>query len=165
MAVVALRHRWAVELLAPQRGESVLEIGCGHGIATGLVLAAGAGVVAVDRSGKMIEACIRRNEGLGRLTAFESEFETLDLGKFDAAFAVNVDFTQHEDRGWAAAFGRTVRAGGRIVLVLEAPTIRTAERFAMKAASGLAGVGFDVDTQLVDGMVAVVGIRLWPANA
>jgi len=164
LAEIGKRHRWAVELLAPQRGESVLEIGCGHGVATGLVLAAGADVVAVDRSGRMVEATIRRNEGLGRLTAFESEFETLDLGKFDAAFAVNVDFTRHEDRGWATAFSRTVKAGGRIVLVLEAPAIRTAERFALQAAASLAGVGFEVDTLLVDGMVAVQGARKRPAN-
>ena len=164
MAEIAKRHRWAVELLAPRRGESVLEIGCGHGIATGLVLATGADVVAVARSGKMVEACIRRNEGRGRLTAFESAFEDLDLGKFDAAFAVNVDFTRHEDRGWASAFRKVVKAGGRIILVLEAPTIRTADRFALQAAASLSGVGFEVDTQLADGMVAVAGVRLAAAN-
>ena len=160
MAEIAKRHRWAVELLAPRRGESVLEIGCGHGIATELVLAAGADVVAVDRSGKMVEACIKRNEGLGRLTAFESDFETLDLGTFDAAFAVNVDFPRHEDHGWAKAFQKTLKLGGRIVLVLEAPTIRTADQFAMTAAASLTEVGFEVDTLLVDGMVAVQGQRL-----
>lgn len=160
MAEIAKRHRWALELLAPRRGESVLEIGCGHGIATGLVLQTGAAVVAVDRSGKMVEACVRRNAGLGRLTAFESEFETLDLGKFDAAFAVNVDFPRHADRGWARAFRKTVKLGGRIVLVLEAPTIRTADQFAMAAAASLTAVGFEVDTLLVDGMVAVQGRRV-----
>lgn len=160
MAEIAKRHRWAVELLAPIKGEAVLEIGCGHGIATGLVLAAGADVVAVDRSGKMVAACIKRNEGIGRLTAFESDFETLDLGTFDAAFAVNVDFPRHKDRGWAEAFRKTLKLGGRIVLVLEAPAIRTADQFAMTAAASLGGVGLEVDTLLVDGMVAVQGRRL-----
>lgn len=37
MAQIGKWHRWAVELLAPQPGETVLEIGCGHGIATGLL--------------------------------------------------------------------------------------------------------------------------------
>lgn len=164
MAEIAKRHRWAVELLAPQPGEQVLEIGCGHGIATGLVLSAGADVVAVDRSGKMIEACIKRNAGLGRLTAFESDFETLDLGTFDAAFAVNVDFTRHKDRGWAAALAKTVKPRGRVVLALEAPAIRTVDRFAMQAAASLVGVGFEVDTQFNDGIVAVSGVRLAADN-
>ena len=160
MAKIATRHRWAVELLAPRPGESVLEIGCGHGIATGLVLSAGADVVAVDRAGKMVEACIRRNDGLGRLTAFESPFEDLELGAFDAAFAVNVDFPRHPDRGWAGAFRKAIKAGGRIVLVLEAPLIHTAERFSLQAATSLAEVGFEVDTQLLDGIVAVQGVRV-----
>ncbi len=159
MPEIALRHRWAVDLLAPQRGESVLEIGCGHGIATGVVLATGARVVAVDRSGKMIAACIRRNAGMKGLTAFESDFETLDLGAFDAALAINVDFPRHPDRGWAAALFARIKPGGRIVLVLEAPAILTMERFARAAREQLAGAGFDVDTQLGDAMVAVMGTR------
>lgn len=138
----------------------MLEIGCGHGIATGLVLAAGADVVAVDRSGKMVAACIKRNEGVGRLTAFESDFETLDLGALDAALAVNVDFPRHEDRGWAKKLGATVKSGGRIVLVLEAPMILTVERFAREVAASLTGVGFEVDTALGVGMVAVRGVRV-----
>jgi SAM-dependent methyltransferase len=160
LAKIALRHRWAVELLAPKPGEAVLEIGCGHGIATGLVLAAGADVVAVDRSGKMVAACIKRNEGGGRLTAFESDFETLDLGALDAAFAVNVDFPRHKDLGWARKLGDVIKPGGRVVLVLEAPAIRTADRFALAAAAALAGVGFRVDTELRETVVAVRAERV-----
>ena len=50
--------------------------------------------------------------------------------------------------------------GGRVVLVLEAPAIRTADRFAMAAAAALAGVGFRVDTELGQGMVAVRAERI-----
>lgn len=160
MAPIALRHRWAVELVAPKPGERVLEIGCGHGLATGLVLAAGAEVVAVDRSPKMVAACLKRNADAERLTVLEGSFETLALHGFDAAFAINVDFVRHPDQGWARALATATRPGGRIVLVLEAPVLRTAERFALAAAASLTGVGFELDTLLGEGMVAVRGVRV-----
>ena len=158
MAPIALRHRWAVELVAPKPGERVLEIGCGHGLATGLALAAGAEVVAVDRSTKMVAACLKRNADAERLTVLEGSFETLALRGFDAAFAINVDFVRHPDQGWARALATATRPGGRIVL--EAPVLRTAERFALAAAASLTGVGFEPDTLLGEGMVAVRGVRL-----
>ena len=160
MAPVALRHRWAVELVAPKPGERLLEIGCGHGLATGLALATGAEVVAVDRSAKMVAACQKRNADAERLTVREGVFEALALDGFDAAFAINVDFVRHPDQGWAKALAVATRPGGRIVLVLEAPVLRTAERFALAAAANLAGVGFELDTLLSEGMVAVRGVRL-----
>jgi SAM-dependent methyltransferase len=159
VAPIALRHRWAVELVAPKPGERVLEIGCGHGLATGLALAAGAELVAVDRSAKMVAACRKRNGGAEHLTVVEGVFETLSLGTFDAAFAINVDFVRHPDKGWAKALAVATRPRGRAVLVLEAPVLRTAERFALAAAANLVGVGFEVDTLLGDGMVAVRGVR------
>ncbi len=152
MIDIAIRHRWAAELLEPQPGERILEVGCGHGIATGLVLAAGAAVVAVDRSAKMVEACLRRNPGAH---VREGEFETLGLAGFDAAFAVNVDFALHEDKGWARALHAALRPGGRAVLVLESPGQRPAERFAAAVAATLAGTGFRVETLGEVGIVAV----------
>jgi SAM-dependent methyltransferase len=160
VAPVALRHRWAVDLIAPKPGERLLEIGCGHGLATGLALATGAEVVAVDRSAKMVAACLKRNAGASGLTGIEGSFETLALAGFDAVFAINVDFVRHPDRGWAKALAAAIKPGGRVVLVLEAPVLRTAERFALAAAASLIGVGFEVDTLLGDGMVAVRGMRL-----
>ncbi len=159
MAPIALRHQWAVELVAPKPGERVLEIGCGHGLATGLALAAGAELVAVDRSAKMVAACRKRNGGAERLTVVEGVFETLSLGTFDAVFAVNVDFVRHADQGWARALAAATKPGGRVVLILEAPVLRTADRFALAVAASLIGVGFEVDTQLGDEMVAVRGVR------
>ena len=159
MAAIAERHRWAVNLLAPKRGERVLEIGCGHGIATGLVLAAGAQVVAVDRSAKMVAACIRRNAGSDQLAVFESPFETLDLVPFDAVLAVNVDFARWTDAGWSTALDARVGPRGRVVLVLEAPAILTLERFVTVTSDALSGFGFEVEPALGEGMVAVLGAR------
>ena len=159
MAPIALRHRWAVDLVAPKLGERVLEIGCGHGLATGLALAAGAEVVALDRSAKMVAACRKRNAAASGLTVIEGAFEALTLAGFDAVFAINVDFVRHPDQGSAEALAEATKPGGRIVLVLEAPVLRTAERFALAAAASLVGVGFELDTLLSEGMVAVRGVR------
>ena len=159
MAPVALRHRWAVDLIAPKPGERLLEIGCGHGLATGLALAAGAKLVAVDRSAKMVAACRKRNGSAEHLTVVEGVFETLSLGRFDAVFVVNVDFVRHPDLGWAKALAAATKPGGRAVLLLEAPVLRTADRFALAVAASLTGVGFEVDTLLGDEMVAVRGVR------
>lgn len=156
MADIALRHRWAVELLAPQHGERILEIGCGHGVATGLLLAAGADVVAIDRSAKMVAACRKRNPDAD---VREGELEALGLDGFDAALAVNVDFALHEDKGWARALHTAVEPDGRIVLVLESPGPKPVERFALAAAASLAGIGFRVETLRQGGLVAVRGRR------
>jgi SAM-dependent methyltransferase len=160
MSQIAGRHRWAVELLEIKPGERVLEIGCGNGIATGLALAAGAEVVAVDRSAKMVEACWKRNADVAGLEVLEGEFETLDLGRFDKAFAVNVDFPLHPDRGWAGKFREVIRPGGRLILVLEAPGGAAAERFALAASATLASAVFHVDTVLGQNMVAVLAERI-----
>ena len=157
MREIAWRHRWAVELLAPQAGERVLEIGAGHGIATGLLIDAGASVVAVDRSARMVEASRKRNPSAD---IREGEFEAMELGDFDAVVAINVDFALHDDKGWATRLHAVLKPGGRAVLVLEAPGPRPAERFALLAATRLVGAGFRVETIGEAGRVAVRARRI-----
>jgi len=165
MAPIALRHRWALELLEIQPGERILEVGCGHGIATELALAAGADVVAVDRSVKMVEACRKRNAGATGLVVKHGVFEVLELGtqaygRFNRAFAVNVDFPRHPNLGWAAKFRDAIKPGGTLVLALDAKLLRTAERFALAASETLAGAMFHVDTEIGQNMVAVRAQRI-----
>ena len=59
----AARLVWAVETLAVQPADRLLEIGCGHGVAVSLVCERldGASIVAIDRSPTMIELATRRN--------------------------------------------------------------------------------------------------------
>jgi protein-L-isoaspartate O-methyltransferase len=58
------RVRWAVEALAVQPGDRVLEIGCGSGVAAAMVCGrlVERRMLAIDRSSIQIERARRRNE-------------------------------------------------------------------------------------------------------
>ncbi|UXY14155.1 methyltransferase domain-containing protein [Chitiniphilus purpureus] len=99
MSAVPARLRWAARLLAPTPGQRILEIGCGSGVALGLVspqLGQDGHIVGVDRSAKAIAACAARHRAVqacGRMALLQGEFETMafDSGAFDSIFAVNVN--------------------------------------------------------------------------
>lgn len=91
------RFVWAVDTLALDPADQVLEVGCGHGVAVSLVcerLTAGR-ITAIDRSRKMIEMAARRNREQiagGRATLQAVALDQADLGdqRFDKVFAFNV---------------------------------------------------------------------------
>jgi ubiquinone/menaquinone biosynthesis C-methylase UbiE len=95
---VSERFVWAVETLQLDPGDSVLEVGCGHGVAVSLVcerLGSGGRITAIDRSQKMITAARRRNRlhvesGRARLEAVALEDADLGDQRFDTIFAFNV---------------------------------------------------------------------------
>ena len=100
MAEVALQHwsaeRYAetahfvpalgarvLELLAPASGERILDLGCGDGLLTEKIAAAGATVVAVDAGPDMVAAARARG-----LDARVIDGQKLPLaGEFDAVFS------------------------------------------------------------------------------
>ena len=118
------RNRWAVELLAIQPTDRVIELGCGPGVA----LAAAAGraarglVVGVDHSEVMIRQAGRRNAAAiraGRVRLIHAPVERLHVtdGTFEAALAVNSAGMWPEPAARLREIGRVLRPGGRIALV------------------------------------------------
>ncbi len=91
------RLTWAVDVLAVQPDDHLLEIGCGHGVAVSLAadrLATGH-ITALDRSAKMIETARTRNAAhiaAGRVTLVCAALEVADVGVggFDKIFAFHV---------------------------------------------------------------------------
>ena len=87
----------AVDTLALDPADRVLEVGCGHGVAVSLVcerLTSGR-ITAIDRSRKMIEMATRRNRehiARGRAVLKTAALEQADFGnqRFDKVFAFNV---------------------------------------------------------------------------
>lgn len=88
---------WAVDTVAPEPADHVLEVGCGHGVAVSLIcqsLTSGR-ITAIDRSKKMIDMAARRNRkhvAAGRAVLKAAAVENADLGdaRFDKVFAFNV---------------------------------------------------------------------------
>lgn len=147
---VPVRLRWAVDQLAIAPDARVLEIGCGTGVAVGLVcerLSTGH-ITGIDRSASAIGRARDRNAAhiaagraglwLGDLTDFAP-----DAGAFDRTFAVNVNVFWTGPAG--AEFrqlSELTRPGGVVHLVYEAPDTRKAERIANALHEKLTERGF-----------------------
>ncbi len=73
--------RQLLELLQPQPGERVLDLGCGDGALTRELVTAGCEVLAIDRSVSMVnrvqERGIRAELGDGEALAFNAEFDAV----------------------------------------------------------------------------------------
>ncbi len=70
-----------VELLAPQPGERILDLGCGDGVLTEKLVAMGCQVVGVDSSAELIKAAQARGLDArvldGQRLTFEDEFDAV----------------------------------------------------------------------------------------
>lgn len=107
-----------VDLLAPQAGERILDLGCGTGELTAIIAATGAEVQGMDQSPAMITAARARFP--------ELEFRVGDAGQFTLSEPVDALFsnaTLHWVLEVDAAIGamyRAIRPGGRLVLEMGA---------------------------------------------
>jgi trans-aconitate methyltransferase len=114
-------HRVAsdlVDLLAPQPGERVLDVGCGTGELTSAIADAGASVVGLDASAEMIEAARRRSPSSPerRLTFVVGDGESLAYdAEFDAVFSNAALHWMPRADLVAKGMARALGPGGRLV--------------------------------------------------
>ena len=165
------RFVWAVETLALDPSDRVLEVGCGHGVAVSLVcerLTSGR-ITAIDRSEKMIEMAARRNRehvAHGRAVLRTTALENADLGteRFDKVFAFNVAPFWLKPKEALAVVRRHLAPGGTVYVFWDARHTHPggprelAERLSERLRSG----GFAVSDLLVQDLrpvpaVCVVG--------
>jgi len=101
----------AVELLDPQPGERILDLGCGDGALTGDLVARGAEVVAIDASPEMVAAARARG-----LDARLADGQALAFaGEFDAVFSNAALHWMTAPDAVLTGVRRALRPGGRFV--------------------------------------------------
>ena len=77
-----------LDLLDPQRGESILDLGCGTGRHAAQIAARGGDVVGLDADLDMLDKARRENPGLRFVVADATSFPLAGLGiNFDACFS------------------------------------------------------------------------------
>ena len=99
----------ALDLLDPQPGERILDIGCGEGSLTRKIVERGATVLGVDNSPEMVEAALKNGIDVSLLDAADMQF----LSEFDAAFSnATLHWVLEKERAARAIF-RALKPGGR----------------------------------------------------
>jgi trans-aconitate methyltransferase len=139
-----------VELLAPQAGEDILDLGCGDGALTEKLAATGARVVPIDASPDMIRAA--RARGLdARLVSGESL--TFDAA-FDAVFSNAALHWMHDQDAVLSGVWRALRPGGRFaaemgghgnIAAIRVALLAVAQRFGLDAETAGDNVFFSAD--------------------
>ena len=146
------RIRWAVDVLDPQPGDQILEIGCGPGYAAELVCERlGKGrLLAIDRSESGVDRTKRRCAeaiAAGKLTVRHIDLATLrvPIKRLDRAFAFNVNlFWVRDCEAEVALLHERISPGGALFLFYEVTPVTDVPRIVERASAALVEAGFRV---------------------
>jgi trans-aconitate methyltransferase len=103
-------------LLNPQRGERILDVGCGTGHLTKLIAEAGAEVVGIDNSPEMIEAARAASPDINFVVADAADFSFTE--PFDAIFSNAALHWVTEAEQAVVCMAQSLKQGGRFVIEL-----------------------------------------------
>jgi ubiquinone/menaquinone biosynthesis C-methylase UbiE len=159
------RIAWAVDTLAVQGDERILEIGCGHGVAVSLVcekLTTGT-ITAIDRSQTMIDMAAKRNQPC--VVAGKASFrcvvlEEVDFGEehFDKIFAIRVNFFIQQPAVQLPILKKLLKPGGALYLFYDPPVASQLAPLIESATTSLQAHGFAVKEVLAKELAAVQGV-------
>lgn len=147
------RFTWAVETLAVEPHEHLLEIGCGSGVAVSLICAqlATGKITAIDQSPKMIAAATQRNQSC--IASGKAVFHTAALSdfageQFHKIFAVNVNVFWLKPAQEFRVIKNLLLPAGRLYLFYEPPSASQIHEIADKVAFNLRENSFSIHETL-----------------
>ena len=152
---IADRLVWAVETLAIDPTDHVLEIGCGHGVAVSLVCErlAGGKITAIDRSEVMISMARRRNSQ--HVVSGKAAFQTgalaeADFGqeRFNKIFAIHVNLFWQQPARELGLIKKLLKPGGAIYLFYQPLVASKTQELVDKLTQNLQDNGFSIDEVL-----------------
>ena len=160
------RIAWAVDTLAVEPSDRLLEIGCGHGVAVSLVCEKldGGSIVAIDRSPKMIDAATKRNAdhlAAGTAAFLCAPLHQADLGdaRFDKVFAIHVGvFSRRRPALELGIVADHLAEGGSLRLIYQPLVADTARATADTLSAKLDDHGFTVDSVLVEDLAEATAV-------
>jgi trans-aconitate methyltransferase len=124
-----------LELLAPAKGERILDLGCGDGVLTEKIMAAGATVVAVDAGPDMVAAARARGIDARVMDGQKLTF----INEFDAVFSNAALHWMRDQEAVLAGVHRALRPRGRFVAELGGHNNTAAIIVALSAVLGRRG--------------------------
>jgi trans-aconitate 2-methyltransferase len=102
-----------LELLAPQPGERILDVGCGTGQLTAEIARAGAQVIGLDSSADMVAGARKNYPELTFVVGDAAAFRFAE--PFDAVFSNAALHWVKDAEGVVSSIARALRPGGRLV--------------------------------------------------
>lgn len=149
---------WAVDTMAVDPADRVLEIGCGHGVAISVICEqlGGGRVLALDRSAKMIAMTEKRNAdhlAAGVLSVQASSLHEAEFGevRFDKVLAIHVPvFVRGEPARELAVAKEILAPGGQLFIVYQPLDSASTDGVFARLAELLRGNGFEVEVRLAE---------------
>jgi len=124
--VVAMDARDTMALLAPARGERILDAGCGTGRHLGALLEAGSEPIGIDFSSGMLSVARRRYPSVPFITGDVGERLPFETGYFDAILCALIGEHLTDLAVTFDELHRVLREGGRLVFSVYHPQMAAA---------------------------------------
>ena len=148
--IVPPRIAFAVRQLRARPTDRILEIGCGTGVAAGVIAASltSGHLTAIDRSAHAVaSARARLARWMAAVTARVRRTALADADfvadSFDRALAVNVNQFWIDPQAELAVLAGAIRRNGMLCLVNQPPSPSSAERITTECPAALREQGFD----------------------